>query len=38
VAEEITGRDPKLQEPENIILRNLLAKDKISEVDWGRIS
>jgi ATP-dependent DNA helicase RecG len=38
VAEEITGRDPQLQEPENIILRNLLAKDKISEVDWGRIS
>lgn len=38
VAEEITGRDPQLKEPENLILRNLLARDKISEVDWGRIS
>ncbi|MCA1756469.1 MAG: ATP-dependent DNA helicase RecG [Bacteroidales bacterium] len=38
VAEEITDRDPDLQKPENSILRKLLAKDKISEVDWGRIS
>lgn len=38
IAEEITETDPDLKEPENRILRNLIAKDKISEVDWGRIS
>ena len=38
IAEEITEKDPGLEKSENRILRSLIAKDEISDVDWGRIS